>query len=272
MIKSIVLDIHKSQSSQVQTVVLRRGELNSTTLNMAIFENGEVVDLTPYEARFMAALPDGKVVIDPCEKVTASMLAYTVPPALLAQAGTIDLAYVALYKDNEWIVSTDCMTFKILRGVDINAETAQDVLGEFVSLKAKLDALIVQADEQTAQQQADWETQMQTQQGAHDAQLAQQQDAHSVQLATQQTEYEAQLAVQREEHEAQLQEHESAFADAEAARKAGESARVLAEEQRVAAEAAREAAVEEALASLENATVTVDSITISEIDEIWTNA
>lgn len=169
MIKSIVLDICKHPNPTIPSFILRQGDVGSITLNIAIVEDGDVFDLTEYEARFMCALTSGHVVIDPCEKIGGNALSYTLPAAVTAQPGIISLAYIAVYRDSEWIASTDCMQFKVLEGVDISAEEAENLLGEYVALKEKLDALLADATDRTAQQQTAWEEQMGSQRATFDA-------------------------------------------------------------------------------------------------------
>lgn len=163
MIKSIVLDISKNLSTPTQTIVLRQGDMNSLTLNIAINEDGLAFDLANYEARFMARTLDRKVVIEPCEKTGANMLSYTLPTALAAKPGTVTLSYVAIMRNGEWVASTEAMTFYVLPGVDIDAEEAENILSEFIALKAKVDAMVEELIDQQTAQQSSWEEQMESQ-------------------------------------------------------------------------------------------------------------
>ena len=169
MIKPIVLDICKHDDQATQTILLRQGEVASTTLSLSICEDRDAFELKDCEARFMAALPGGEVIIDPCEKTGANTLSYTLPAAICAAAGTITVSYVAIYRGEEWIASTNGITFKILKGVDLSAKQAESALGEFLSLKGKLAAIIADADGQKDAQQSAWEEQMKSQQTAFDA-------------------------------------------------------------------------------------------------------
>lgn len=276
MIKSIVLDISKQLSTSTQTIVMRQGDVKSLTLNIAINEDGLAFDLGNYEARFMAMLRNGHVIIEPCEKIGANTLSYTLPTALTAQTGTVDLCYVAIYRDEEWVASTEAVSFYILPGVDIKATEAESILSEFLSLKAKLDEILSESKEQQAEQQASWEEQQAKQQALWGAQMQQQEDAWTAQMQEQHDGMIAQFEEQQALWETQMQEQDEAFAGAEGERAQVEAERVAAEEKRaqaeagrVAAEEKREAAVKEALESLVNPTI--GTITISEIDEIWAN-
>ena len=171
MIKSIALDISKHLSTSTQTIVMRQGDVRSLTLNIAINEDGLAFDLGNYEARFMASLKNGKVIIEPCEKTGANTLSYTLPTALTAQTGTVDLCYVAIYRDEEWVASTEAVSFYVLPGVDIKAAEAESVLSEFLALKAKLGEILSESKEQQVEQQASWEEQQTEQQALWDAQM-----------------------------------------------------------------------------------------------------
>lgn len=240
MIKSIALDISKHLSTSTQTIVMRQGDVKSLTLNIAINEDGLAFDLGNYDARFMAALRNGHVVIEPCEKTGANTLSYTLPTALTAQTGTVDLCYVAIYRDEEWVASTEAVSFYILPGVDIKATEAESILSEFLSLKAKLDEILSESKEQQVEQQASWEEQQAEQQALWEAQMQQQHDNLSAQSAEQQALWEAQMAAQKSEFEAQ-------------------------EILRSQAETEREKRVEAAIQSMQE----LSSITNEEIDEAW---
>lgn len=220
-----------------QTIILRQGELESTTLSIAIYEDGDAFDLADHEAQFMAALPNGKVIIDPCTKTGVNMLTYTLPAAITAQMGTITLAYVAISKDNEWIASTDCLTIQVKPGVDIEADVAEDVLGHFAGLKKQLDQLIEQANKQTEDQQSAWEEQMGDQADAFDAAEALRDKEEAKRVAAESARSTAEAA--RVKAEAGRVSAENARVQAESARSASESARVKAEADRASAETAR---------------------------------
>ncbi|MBR3689740.1 MAG: BppU family phage baseplate upper protein [Eggerthellaceae bacterium] len=262
MIKSIALDISKHLSTSTQTIVMRQGDVRSLTLNIAINEDGLAFDLGNYEARFMASLKNGKVIIEPCEKTGANTLSYTLPTALTAQTGTVDLCYVAIYRDEEWVASTEAVSFYVLPGVDIKAAEAESVLSEFLALKAKLGEILSESKEQQVEQQASWEEQQTEQQALWDAQMQQQEEAWAAQMQQQHDDMNARSEEYQALWEAQMQEQDDAFA-------AAEEERAKAEAERAAAEEDREAAVKEALESLANPTI--GTITITEIDEIWAN-
>lgn len=171
MIKSIVLDISKHMQTATQTIVLRQGDKNSLTLNIAINEDDMAFDLNDYEARFMAQLQNGKVIIDPCEKMGANVVNYTLPSALTANAGTISLSYISIYQGEEWIASTEAVAFYVLPGVDVSSAEAESFISEFVALKSKLEGLLAEAEDQKAQQQASWQEQTSAQQFSWQSQL-----------------------------------------------------------------------------------------------------
>ena len=160
MDRSVVLDICKHPDPPVPVLVLRQGDGGSVTLRISVMEDGEPFDLADCEARFMARLKNGKVVIDLCRKEGGNALSYTLPSALTAQAGAVELAYVAVYRGEEWVASTDRMRIQILEGVDITAEEAESLLGEFLALKAELDGIVEEAEERAEGQQSAWLEQM----------------------------------------------------------------------------------------------------------------
>ena len=160
MDRSVVLDICKHPDPPVPVLVLRQGDGGSVTLRISVMEDGEPFDLADCEARFMARLRNGKVVIDPCRKEGGNALSYTLPSALTAQAGSVELAYVAVYRGEDWVASTDRMRFQILEGVDLTAEEAENVLGEFLALKSRLDELLEDAEGRAEEQQSAWLEQM----------------------------------------------------------------------------------------------------------------
>lgn len=237
MIKSVVLDICKHPSPSTQTIYLRQGERASITLDITIQEDGELFNLAEYEARLMAALPSGKVVIDPCIKTGANTLTYTLPAAFALEKGTVSLAYIAIYKGEEWLASTDCMTFQIKPGVDLSAEEAKSILSEFERLKAQLDSIIESAGKQKENQQAEWEAQM-------DAQKADYEKKESVRAANEEARKTAEAArvtaeTARAKAEAERASAESARASAESTRISNENARKTAEANRVSSENTR---------------------------------
>lgn len=236
MIKSVLLDTQKSLDPPTQTIFLRQGDIASTTLDISIYEDGDAFDMTEYEARFMAALPSGKVIIDPCHKTGANSLSYTLPTAINASVGKITLAYVAIYQGNEWVASTNCLAFQVLKGVDIKAEEAENILSEYETLKKRMEEIIAQALAQKEDQQIAWNQQMQDQQGDWLSQLEQQQSSWEAQLSDQQTEFD---------------QKESERAEAEAAR--------------VEAEKLRNQAVADAIASLQELAIISDE----EIIALW---
>lgn len=257
MIESVVLDICKHPNVATQTITLRQGELASTTLNIDIYEDGESFDLSEYEVQFMAALLNGKVIIDPCTKLGANSVTYTLPPALVKQAGTVNLAYLAISKNNEWIATTDCMTFLVKQGVDIKAEEAQNILGHFTTLKKQLDELIDIASEQTSNQQTSWEEQMQNQASAFEAAeaLRDEQEEERVIAETQRAEAEAErqtAEADRQTNETSRQEAENQRVMAELERVAAEQFRVKNEEIRIEAESNRVTAEAERVAAEES--------------------
>lgn len=308
MIKSIVLDLCKHPNPPIQTVYLRQGDYASVTLDISVNEDGEPFNLTDYEARFMAALPNGKVVIDPCVKREANVVSYALPAALTALAGTVSLAYVSIYRGDEWIASTDCMTFKVKPGVDISAEAAEDKLGEYARMKAQLDAILELAEEQKETQQAEWESQMAAQEEDYqkaEAERAANEEARNTAENSRVEAEEARVAAENARKQAETaraeaedtrvsQENarqaaegtrvsnedarmaaETARATAEKNRETAESERVSAESERAEAENARKAAeakreeeIAKALGSIQEQT----AITDEEIDDLWENA
>lgn len=251
MIKSIALDISKQLSASTQTIVMRQGDVKSLTLNIAINEDGLAFDLGNYEARFMAALRNGHVIIEPCEKTGANTLSYTLPTALTAQTGTVDLCYVAIYRDEEWVASTEAVSFYVLPGVDIKAAEAESILSEFLALKAKLDEILSESKEQQVEQQASWEKQQAEQQALWNAQMQRQEEDWAAQMQQQHDDMNAQAQEQQALWEAQMAAQKSEF----------EAQEIL----RRQAEAEREKRVEAAIQSMQE----LSSITNEEIDEAW---
>ena len=166
MEKSVVLDICKHSSDAVQTFALRQGDANSLTLNISVNEDGLPFDMSDCEARFMARLRNGKVVIDPCEATGGNALRYTLPSAIATFPGTVGVCYIAIYRGEEWVASTNCMRFVVLEGVDISAEQAESFVSEFLKLKEELEEIVKTAEEQRGLQQESWETQMGEQQSS----------------------------------------------------------------------------------------------------------
>lgn len=160
MEKSVVLDICKHPAPAVQTFVLRQGDSNSLTLNILVNEDGAPFDLSGCEARFMARLRNGKTIIDLCEPAGGNAIRYTLTSAITALQGTVGLCYIAVYRDGEWVASTNCMRFVVLQGVDISAEEAESYVSEFMKLKAELEQLVKDAEDQQTLQRESWEAQM----------------------------------------------------------------------------------------------------------------
>lgn len=175
MNKAVVLDVCKHQETEAQTFVLRQWDRRSLTLDIAVTEDGEPFDLINYEARFMCALVDERerVIIEPCQRTGSNTLSYTIPGILTQKPGVINLAYIAFYQDDEWIASTECLTFIIQKGVDIPMTEALSWIPEFEKLKRRLDEIVADCNQkqtnlyqQIDEQQEAWQQQLNQQQSS----------------------------------------------------------------------------------------------------------
>ena len=177
MRKTIVLDICKHEEPEAQTLVLRQWDRRSVTLDIKVMEDGEPFDVANYEARFLSALVGtDRVIIEKCVKTGGNALSYTLPGMLTRRPGVINLAYIAFYEGDEWVASTECMTFIIQKGVDITVAEALSWIPEFEKLKKQLDDIVAECGDikaniyqQINEQQEAWEEQSERQQAAFDA-------------------------------------------------------------------------------------------------------
>lgn len=164
MDKAVVFDISHAENPPEQTLILRQGDTASIGLDITIKEKGGAFDATDYIVRFMAALPNGTVVIEPCTPIDATQgrFVYPLPSALSSVPGTIDMCYIQIVREvedeeDEIVHSTDCMTVKIRKSIDITAEEAENYISEFLQAKETIDGIIDDSRAQMEQQQTDYE-------------------------------------------------------------------------------------------------------------------
>lgn len=220
---AITLDIAKP--NDVQTVRLRKTEMNSTVLTFVVFEGGVQLDLNEFDqVKFCAAKDDGVVIdaLNPAEDGTAM---YSLPVEMASMAGDINLAYLALY-NTDYIATTQAINFQVLEAVD-SFLGKTSYIPEFEEIKEDMNALETKVSEAEAARVE-----------AENGRLSAEQERDTAERERVSSEAE------RVASESERKEAENARSSAENARVAAETTRDTEEQERIAAEAERVAAEE----------------------------
>ena len=75
---------------------IRQGEVKATVVEFEVTDNGEPVDLSPYDVYFECAHPSGALHSEKVDSTDGGVATYTVAKAVADEAGDIECAYVAL--------------------------------------------------------------------------------------------------------------------------------------------------------------------------------
>ncbi len=231
---NIAVTLDTTKPDKLMRIRLRKGEVASTVLDLVVYEGGTQLDLNDYsKVRFCAQKDDG-IIIDEVQVAEDGTAVYSLPAGIASMAGTVTLAYLALYNEG-YIVTTQCIVFDVLEAVD-EAEAVASYVPMLDDLADKLNELndAVQAAEgsrkaaETAR--GDAESKRVTAEGARA-------DAEKARATAESSRATAEKA--RATAETARGDAEKARADAESKRVTAESARVSAESKRVTAESAR---------------------------------
>lgn len=119
------LDIEKAGEAlgrtQRQEVVVRQGDVGSTTIAATVRDGQEEVDLTGYSARLEVRKPDDTWYRQACTvDASESTLTVTLGAQAVSSPGDSRLAYFAIYDGDSWVCSTEDFVIKVLSAVDVS--------------------------------------------------------------------------------------------------------------------------------------------------------
>lgn len=116
----IILDLNKQREKfrSNKPTYTRQGEVDSAPLNVQITLNGKPFDLTDCKVYFEAERADGHKFVEGAQITSAKdgFISHTVPAGLMVAHGVVQLAYFAVYKDDE-IITTETMDIVTLPGI-----------------------------------------------------------------------------------------------------------------------------------------------------------
>lgn len=116
----IILDLNKQREKfrSNKPTYTRQGEVDSAPLNVQITFDGKPYDLTGCNVYFEAERADGHKFVEGVQITSAKdgFISHTVPAGLMVSHGVVQLAYFAVYKDNE-IITTETMDIVTLPGI-----------------------------------------------------------------------------------------------------------------------------------------------------------
>lgn len=128
----LVLDINK-KSLQHPTVVIRQGDYDLYKINVVITDNGVPIDLSDFSLNFMGTTPGGNKIVDGTNFYTfpgdlqIGKFSYGFPSAAASTKGVYEYAYFQL-KSSDGVVSSVDLTVRVLGGVDLTQEEAEDYI------------------------------------------------------------------------------------------------------------------------------------------------
>lgn len=112
---TVRLDLAKGRARQQQTVFVRQGDKNATTIVATITDHGVAASTTGLTARFSMRLPDGTHYYRKPASLSGNTATVTIDEAQAASVvGRTDVAYFQLLQGTDVIASTESFTVIVL--------------------------------------------------------------------------------------------------------------------------------------------------------------
>lgn len=112
---TVRLDLAKGKARQQQTVFVRQGDKNATTIVATITDHGVAASTSGLTARFQMRLPDGTHYYRKAASLSGSVATVTLDEAQAASAvGRTDTAYFQLLQGSTVVASTESFTVIVL--------------------------------------------------------------------------------------------------------------------------------------------------------------
>ena len=112
---NLTLDLAKAKQRQQQTIFVRQGDQNGTTIVATITDHGVAASTTGLTARFQMRLPDGTHYYRKAATLSGNTATVTIDEAQAASAvGRTDTAYFQLLQGSTVVASTESFTVIVL--------------------------------------------------------------------------------------------------------------------------------------------------------------
>lgn len=145
--REITLDISKAAAA-APIVAIRQGDRNATTLKVAVYDNGDAMELAGYTVRLCMKLPDGEHYYSVDGTASGNIASFAIDETYAAAyPGRTDEAYVEVLYGSEIICSTQSFAVEIEPGAREGVEPGEMHLAEIDALIAEVEALIDEIQE-----------------------------------------------------------------------------------------------------------------------------
>ena len=112
---NLTLDLAKAKQRQQQTIFVRQGDQNGTTIVATITDHGVAASTTGLTARFSMRLPDGTHYYRKDASLSGNVATVTIDEAQAASAvGRTDVSYFQLLQGSTVVASTESFTVIVL--------------------------------------------------------------------------------------------------------------------------------------------------------------
>ena len=112
---NLTLDLAKAKQRQQQTIFVRQGDQNGTTIVATITDHGVAASTTGLTARFQMRLPDGTHYYRKAATLSGNVATVALDEAQAASAvGRTDVAYFQLLQGSTVVASTESFTVIVL--------------------------------------------------------------------------------------------------------------------------------------------------------------
>ena len=123
---NLTLDLAKAKQRQQQTIFVRQGDRNATTIVATITDHGAAASTSGLTARFQMRLPDGTHYYRKAASLSGNTATVTIDEAQAASAvGRTDVAYFQLLQGSTVVASTESFTVVVLPDALADAEVPE---------------------------------------------------------------------------------------------------------------------------------------------------
>ena len=142
---NLTLDLAKAKQRQQQTIFVRQGDKNATTIVATITDHGAAASTTGLTARFQMKLPDGTHYYRKAASLSGNVATVALDEAQAASAvGRTDVAYFQLLQGSTVVASTESFTVIVLPDALADAEVPESYDSAIQDAIDALDAAVEQ--------------------------------------------------------------------------------------------------------------------------------
>lgn len=162
---ALALDLAKAKERQQQTIFVRQGDRNATTIVATITDHGAAAATSGLTARFQMRLPDGTHYYRKAASLSGNVATVALDETQAASvAGRTDVAYFQLLQGSTVVASTESFTVVVLPDALADADVAESYDSAIQDAIDALDAAVEQMPdmvEDVLEQHPEWTTTVQ---------------------------------------------------------------------------------------------------------------